>query len=149
MGWIGCIADQHSWWVRPTANGAPFLGCTGWMWVVGGLSKEIDWRQGRYGRPCRWVSDFEDQSRIRIQKVWRRWSDLRFGGSSWDVQIWEERLSEFWVLGEGDGSVRDMRKRDFFLRSISFSEHQEYWVISITFFFFWFYCFECLFFFFF
>ena len=55
-------------------------------------------------------------------------------------------------MGEGDGSVRDMRKRDFFLRSISFSEHREYRVISITFFFFfffWFYCFECLFFFFF
>ena len=39
----------------------------------------------------------------------------------------------FW--GEGDGSERDMRKRDFFLRSIGFSEHREYRVISITFFF--------------
>ena len=47
----------------------------------------------------------------------------------------------FW--GEGDGSERDMRKRDFFLRSIGFSEYREYRVISITFFF-WFYCFECL-----
>ena len=51
----------------------------------------------------------------------------------------------FW--GEGDGSERDMRKRDFFLRSIGFSEYREYRVISITFFF-WFYCFECFFFFF-
>ena len=42
----------------------------------------------------------------------------------------------FWVLAEGDGSERDMRKRDFFLRSIGFSEHREYRVISITFFFF-------------
>ena len=41
------------WWVliedsvamgfmRFTANGASFLGCRGWMWVVGGLRKEID-----------------------------------------------------------------------------------------------------------
>ena len=53
----------------------------------------------------------------------------------------------FW--GEGDGSERDMRKRDFFLRSISFSEHQEYWVISITFFFFGFIVLSVCFFFFF
>ena len=44
-------------------------------------------------------------------------------GQIWDLgevvdsiwEIWEETLSEFWVLGEGDGSVRDMRKRNFLL----------------------------------
>ena len=41
------------WWVliedsvamgfmRFIANGVPFLGCRVWMWVVGGLRKEID-----------------------------------------------------------------------------------------------------------
>ena len=39
-------------WMRPTANGVPFLGCRSWMWVVvcakwwfvpnGGLRKDIN-----------------------------------------------------------------------------------------------------------
>ena len=31
MGMVGSVAMGL---MRPTANGAPFLGCRGWMWVV-------------------------------------------------------------------------------------------------------------------
>ena len=31
--------------MRPMANRASFLGFTGWMCVVGGLRKEINWRK--------------------------------------------------------------------------------------------------------
>ena len=58
------------WWVliedsvaigfmRFTANGAPFLGYRGWMWVVGGLRKEIDSEEEGV---CRFMGMVEDVS---------------------------------------------------------------------------------------
>ena len=60
---------------------------------------------------------------ILISKIKAGYKNFEGDGQIWDLgevvdsiwEIWEERLSKFWVLGEGDGSVRDMRNRDFLL----------------------------------